>query len=240
MFAAAPGSPFSAGVRANPGFRLERAVLSTALRVEAGLDLIANHCDAQHVPRNNLAGIELLAPAVMSRAEFAAFNTTYVAGLRSRRLIGDGAVPVARSMVVPADETPRTAMLTAFTYVVPVTHGPGGHDFLLSGTPEVAHDPDRVIAPGDTSATGLAIKARHVIAQLQATARQLGADWSEITTAQVYCLHPLDTVLPILRAAHLADRQIVVVRAAPPVIGYGNVAYEFETDIRAISGQHVV
>jgi hypothetical protein len=236
-----PGSPFSAGVGALPGHELTRIRLHRPLPLDQGLELAAKLLAAAGRPPTALAALELRAPKIMSRQEFSTFNGRYLEALRSRGFVTGDGVAVARSNMVPAYEPPSTDFVAAFTYAAPSGAGAtGGRDFLLSGRPEFATNPDRVIAPGDISAAGMGQKAEFVFGQLRQTVNNLGRQWSDVSDVQLYLTQPLESVMPALKAAGLAGSTLILAPGSAPVIGFDEVRYEFEADIRRVSDDRVI
>jgi hypothetical protein len=132
--------------------------------------------------------------------------------------------------------------LVAFTFAVQeksATTKNGGPDFLTSGTPEVASNPNRVIAANDSSPAGMDKKARFVWDALRQTVASLGARWADISGTQIYMTEPLETVLPATRAAGVLSSGLTLYPGETPVIGFGEVPYAFEADVRAISREEI-
>jgi hypothetical protein len=239
-FIPADGSPFSAGVASMPTHTLIRVRLRAPLPFEQGLDLVVRHLAGAKMRPSALAGLELRAPAVMSRPDFATFNTRYVAALRAKGFVTGQIVPVARSNMVPLYDPPKTDVLSAFTYAVPNDpgQGAGGAAFLLSGRPE--YDGSHVFAPGDSSPEGMSRKARFVIQKLRQGVASLGARWSDLTGVQLYMTEPLSSVMGVLREAGLTDIGLSYFQGATPVLGFDGVSYAFEADLRAIGLERVI
>jgi len=230
-----PGSPFSKGVAALGGHTLTRVRFRTPLPLEQGLDYITRHLAGQGRPSSALAGLELRAPAVMSRPEFINFNEHYREMLRKRGFVIGQVVPMTRSNMVLLYNPPMTHMLSSFTYAAPshARSASGGTDFLLSGRPE--QDGSRVIAPGDVSPLGMSRKAGFVMDQLRQSVATLGGHWSDLTGVQIYMTQPLQMVMDVMRTIGLTSVGLSLFPGSPPVIGFDGAKYEFEADIRAIS-----
>jgi hypothetical protein len=232
----APGSPFSAGVSAIDGYEFNRVRFREPMQLEQGLDLVANYLATAGRPPAALAGLELRAPKMMTRPEFGAFNSRYLTSLRARGFVQDENVAVARSNMVPAYEPPPTDVLVAFTFSAPSkTSKSFGPDFLMSGRPEFANNPDRVIAPGDISAAGMALKAGFVLTQLRQSVADLDGHWSDISAVQIYLTQPVELVMPALKAAGLSGKGVTLLPGDTPVIGFQQTRYEFEADLRCTS-----
>ena len=65
-FLAAPGGPFSAGVRANAGFALHRARFARPVPMPEGFERIKQHLTKRGRPLTALAACELRSPKPMS------------------------------------------------------------------------------------------------------------------------------------------------------------------------------
>lgn len=234
------GSPFSAGVAALAGHTLVRVRLHEPLPLDKGLDFVVRYLNDAGRPPSALAGLELRAPSVMSRPEFLTFNKRYVAALRTRKFVTGQNVPVARSNMAPLYDPPTTDVLSAFTYAAPIeAHDPAsGATFLLSGRPE--YDGTVVIAPGDVSQNGLSRKAKFVMERLRQGVATLGGTWSDLTGVQIYMTEPLPLVMDVMRAAGILNVGLSFFPGSTPVIGFDNVRYEFEADVRAIRLERVV
>jgi hypothetical protein len=232
-----PGSPFSGGVAPVSGHALVRVRLRVPAPLEQGLDLVARHLDGAGRQPSGLAGLELRAPAVMSRSEFLAFNRRYVAALRTRGFVTGQVVPLARSNMVPLYDPPKTDVLSAFTYAAP-SDAASGADVLLSGRPE--YDGNHVVAPGDVSPGGMSRKAGFVVQQLRQGVAALGGRWSDLTGVQIYMTEPPLSVMEVLRAAGLTNVGLSFFEGSTPVIGFDDVRYAFEADVRAVGLERVV
>ena len=55
---------------------------------------------------------------------------------------------------------------------------------------------DAIIRAGDTSPEGIAAKARFVMELMENRLRGLGAAWTQVTTMDIYTVHPIDRLLP--------------------------------------------
>ncbi len=71
--------------------------------------------------------------------------------------------------------------------------------FVVAGAgelPEGVLSREGIVALGDTSPDGLAIKARFVMDLMETRLRGLGADWPLASTVNVYTAHSLTPLLP--------------------------------------------
>jgi hypothetical protein len=234
----APGSPFSSGVVAMDGYTFSRFRFRSALPLADGLAAIARTMKTLGCPPSALAALELRAPQRMTRPGFVEFNQRYLTLLKQAGSpIGD-TVSIARSDMVPRFDPPAVDSLVAFTVAVQQKSSAarnGGPDFLTSGKPEQASNPNRVIAAGDSSPAGMDVKARFVWDALRQTVTDLGGRWADISGTQIYMTEPLETILPAARAAGLLPSGLTLFPGETPVIGYGEAPYAFEADVRAIS-----
>ena len=238
-FAYLPGDPypFSNGVVALDGHALTRVRLRKPLPLAEGLAFAASFIAAQGRPLASMAACELRSPAALSPTDFVSFNANYVGLLRANGFGAETGFPVGRSNMAPLFSPPATNVLFAFTYtVLGNTDGnASGPDFLISGKPEIADDPPGIVAPGDVSPAGMAIKASHVIVELERRVQALGGRWTDITGAQAYTIHSLDSVMDILRSSGLAGVGLSLFPAYPPVVGL-----DFEIDVRSIGTERAV
>lgn len=179
----------------------------------------------------------------MTRPGFAAFNKDYLTLIKLAGFpIGD-TVSIARSNMAPKFDPPSVDSLVAFTVAVPRKTSAAntiGPDFLVSGRPEHATNPDRVIAAGDSSPAAMDQKARFVWDALRQTVADLGGRWTDISGTQIYMTEPLETILAATRAAGILSTGLTFFPGETPVIGYGEAPYAFEADIRAISREEIL
>lgn len=229
------GRTFSRGVIALEGFVLRRISLMDPLPMESGLDFAAEFIRAEGRPLEAFCGCELRVLKRLSREEFSDFNRRYIAALRSSGFPTDPSNPAARTNMVPATDPPRAAVLSAFTFAVPGTSLSTGPDFLISGKPELASDPDRVIAPGDTSPSGIRMKAAFVLEELRRTVQELGAQWESNTVGQIYTKQSVADLEGVFASAGLPLTLCTHVPGDPPVFGPDDIPLEFEADIRSIT-----
>jgi hypothetical protein len=226
-------SAYSAGVAAEGGYEIDAIRFHQVRPLAAGFDRIDQVLAARGLAPWSLAAVELRSPAVFDLDSFHRFNDEYLALLRDRELIVDGANSVARTNVVPLHDPPATpGVLTAFL-VRP--HGEGerdGTDFVVAGAGEMANDlqPGSIIAQGDTSDAGLARKVDGVIEEMAVQMAALGVTGPNVVN--VYTAHQP-------RALH--ER---LVTRFPSVGGSGYVRWltrppvrdvEFEMDCRRVS-----
>ncbi len=234
-YIADPRSPFSNGVIALDGHVLRRVHFRTPLPLREGLAFSAGFIRRQDRPLTSMAACELRIPARLTRPGFSAFNADYVAALRTHGFTAGDSNPMARSNMAPRFNPPAEPVLAAFTFAVPQTAASASRDFVISGKPEIAANPNCVIAPGDVSPAGMRQKAEFVIDELRRRVNDLGGRWADITGAHIYTRQSLDPIIDILAANGLVDIAPALIPGEPPVEGYGDFHYEFEMDVRAIS-----
>jgi len=231
---------YSAGVRALPGFRLERARFASLLPLREGFARIAALLRAAGRPLTAFCACELRSPAPFTEAGFRAFNQVYTGVLREWGLLETGANPVARSNVCPEIDPPEEPSVHAFCYAVPSASPHGAASFVVAGSGEVpeghANYRDHIVAPGDTSGDGMRAKARFVLGEMERRMAEVGGSWSSATGVQVYTvfdIHPFlaDEVVRRGAAAHGLTWHF----ARPPIVGL-----DFEMDCRAVGTEHVL
>lgn len=232
---------YSAGVAAEPGYRIERARFTRPVPMAEGWRRIASHLEAMGVPKTAFCACELRSPAPFTDEGFIAFNRTYAAVLRDWGiLLDDGAHgnPVARSNVCPEIEKPPEPGFHAFCYAVP--DAAAAPSFANAGSGESmegnATYRERTVAYGDTSPAGMLAKARHVLGTMEARMAALGFTWADTTASQVYTVYDLHPFLAdeiVRRGA--ARHGLTWHYCRPPVIGL-----DYEMDCRAVTVERVL
>jgi hypothetical protein len=223
------GFPYSQGVRALDTFALERVRFRSPPPLDVGFAAIARYLELRDRPRQALCAMELRSPRAMSMAEFDAFNRSYVAVLTKWGIVRDGLNPVARSNVIPESNPPERPLLYAFSYSMPEANAA---TFVVSGSgewPEGGAFPADVVAYGDTSSAGIAVKAQFVVAKMAQRMRGLGVDWSDAAVAQVYSAFGLDAALRKSLATATANLSLECHYCRPPIAGL-----DFEMDVRSV------
>ena len=221
--------PYSAGVVADPEHAIEHVRLSRAIPLRSGFDLVDGHLRALGRPRGALCAMALRSPAPFTFPGFDAFNAGYVEILKSWNLLLDGVNPIARTNVAPELDPPGEPSLYSFAYTVPSPAA--SRSFIVAGAgelPEGTLDP-RDVVPGD-----IPTKARFVLGLMEARLHGLGADWPEVTAANIYTIHdlPLPDLLARLGAA--VRHGLVWHYTRPPI-----VTIEFEMDLRGVAREMV-
>jgi len=232
------GFPYSQGVRALPGYAIERIRFARPLPVHSGFAAIERHLASLERPRTALCAVELRSPRPFSMQGFAGFNHGYVEVLKRWGLFPGGVNPVARSNVAPEIAPPAEPMFYAFCCTV--TAQPAAlPSVVVAGSgewPEGGTFPDDIVARGDVSQAGLRAKAKSVLDTMERRLSALGVSWAGITAAQVYTVHDIHAVL----------REQIVPRAGnsggltwhycrPPI-----EELEYEMDVRSVVCERVV
>jgi hypothetical protein len=230
--------PYSAGVAALPGYRIERVRLPEPLALPQGFARIAEVLRHAGRPTTAFCACELRSPAPFTEAGFAAFNRGYVAVLKEWGLFSAGANPVARANVCPALDPPSEPGFHAFCYTVPDDSAAGG--FVIAGSGEVPEGhksyQDHIVARGDVGPAGLRTKASWVIGEMERRMAALGAGWPDTTGVQVYSVHDIHPFFADLLVARGVARHGVTWHFARPPV----VELEFEMDCRGVASERVL
>jgi hypothetical protein len=235
-----PGiSAFSSGVIASPGWEIVHATLASPLPWREGFGRIDRHLREQTRPRGALCGIELRSPKPFTFDGFARFNDGYRALLEEWGILVNGDNPIPRTNVAPVTAAPAEPVLYAFDYTVPGTTPTP--TFVVAGAGEMgdrARGAEGIVRHGETSPDAMREKARFVMGIMADRMKALGAEWSKVTTIDVYTAHSIHGFLvdEILRPAGAAA--IHGVRwfpSRPPIEGL-----EFEVDMRGLRHEVVL
>lgn len=232
------GHPYSQGVIALPGHRLERARFARPLPIAEGFAAIRAHLAALGRPTTALAACELRSPQPFTLDGFRAFNRGYVDVLRDWGLVRDGLNPVARSNVCPEHDPPAQPCFHAFTYTLAQpAPAPGGWVVAGSGEwPEDAPFPEGIVARGLLDDDALARKIDYVLATMRERAKALGGDWSALTASNVYTVHDFHPMIGSqFAAAGLTAAGLTWQVCRPPIL-----ELEFEMDVRSVDSERVL
>lgn len=228
---------YSAGVAAEPGFRIERARFSRVVPLREGFERIEEHLQSLGRPNAAFCACELRSPAPFTETGFREFNEIYTGTLKRWGIIDD-ANPVARSNVCPELDPPVEPGFHAFSYTV--ADAAAAPSFVVAGSAEAPEGKgdyrDNAIAPGDVSAEGILTKARWVLGEMENRMRVLGFDWRAATATQVYTVHDIHPFLGdelVRRGAMRAGLTWHFNR--PPVLGL-----EYEMDCRGMAVERVL
>ena len=229
---------YSAGVAAEPGFRLERVRFAEPVPMADGFACIAAVLDAAGRPKQAFCACELRSPAPFTEAGFEAFNRQYGAVLTDWGVFVDGLNPVARSNVCPELHKPPEPGFHAFTFTMP-EHG-AAPSFVVAGSGESAEGKgtyrENTVALGDLSPAGLHRKVLWVLAEMERRMAALGFTWAATTGVQAYTVHDLHSVMAgelVVRGA--ARNGLTWQFCRPPVVDL-----EFEMDCRAVFVERVM
>jgi hypothetical protein len=230
---------YSAGVAAEPGFQIERAVLREPLPLAPGFERVEAILAARGRPPAAFCACELRSPLPFSDDGFRAFNEHYVETL-ARWGIYDGTTnPVARSNVCPELSPPPEPSLHAFSFTVP-SRSERAPTFVIAGSGEAreggATYRERTVRHGETSPEAMREKAAYVLGEMERRLSLLGRTWSDTTATQVYTVHDLYPFLAdeiVRRGAARNGLNWYLCR--PPVRGL-----EYEMDCRGVAAEHFV
>jgi hypothetical protein len=225
---------YSGGVRAEPGFAIERARFRRPLPVVDGFRAIEAHLTALGRPLTAFCACELRSPEPFSEAGFIAFNRVYVGTLERWGIFRDEENPVARSNVCPEIAPPPEPSFEAFCYTVPAPAAADGPSFVIAGSGEAPEGDgsyeERIIRLGDQSAEAMTEKARYVLSAMETRMAALDVGWAEASATQVYTvydLHPYFADEIVARGAAAAG--LTWYYARPPVVGL-----DYEMDLRGV------
>lgn len=231
-------SQYSAGVAAQPGYRLERVRFAEPVPLAEGFARIAEVIKAAGRPLTAFAACELRSPAPFTEEGFIAFNAIYIETLKQWGLFEGGQNPVARSNVCPEIAPPPAPSFYAFAFTV--VDADAAPSFLVAGSGEApeghAKYQDHIVNRGDLSTEGLRGKARFVLAEMERRAGLLGFGWKDTTAVQLYTVHNVYPFLAeeiVRRGA--ARNGLTWYFNRPPV-----QELEYEMDCRGIAVERVV
>ncbi len=227
-------APYSAGVTAQPGYEIVRAVLAPSVPWREGFTRIEEHLNGLGRPRSALCSVELRSPAPFTFAGFAAFNGEYQTRLAEWGLLRDGVNPIARTNVAPAINPPAQAALYAFSYTVPTTHN--RPTFIVAGAGDLRDQADlspaAIVRPDEISTGAMQEKAATVLTVMEERLFGLGHAWADVSDVGVYTAQPLHPFLESTLAPSLHEALNSGIHwhyCRPPIAGL-----EFEMDLRGV------
>ncbi|ARQ00328.1 2-amino-5-chloromuconate deaminase CnbZ [Pseudorhodoplanes sinuspersici] len=183
---------YSAGVAAEPGYRLERVRFANPVPLQEGFRRIEQIIKDAGRPLSSFAACELRSPAPFTEEGFTAFNKIYVGTLKDWGIFGDNN-PVARSNVCPEVSPPAEPSFYAFSYTVEDANA--APSFVVAGSGEapegLGNYADHLIARGDVSPSGLRQKAQWVLGEMERRMGALGFGWGQTTGVQLYTVHDI-------------------------------------------------
>ncbi|MEZ4497136.1 MAG: hypothetical protein R2845_10245 [Thermomicrobiales bacterium] len=220
---------YSAGVAAEPGFAIERALLTKPLPLAEGFDVIERHLGSLGRPISAFAACELRSPEPFSETGFVEFNRQYVQTLDRWGLYRGGDNPVARTNVCPSSTRPESPSLYAFLVHPPVEGESGG--FIVAGSGETeegrATTGTRSFGSGETSRMPCGEKMRFVVDAMDARLKALGFDWPAVTQFGVYTIHDVGALVADELVANGVSPRRVHLALLPTSV----VDIEFEMDL---------
>ncbi len=228
-------APYSAGVIAAEGFEIVHARFIKP----SGFDEVKAHLLSIGRPLDALCGMEIRSPKPFSFEGFIEFNGTYIEVLKSWGLLLDGVNPVARTNIAPELGAPSVPCLYGFSYTVPSQRKE--KSFVVAGAgelPEGSLNPEDVIRKGETSSEALAEKTRFVMGLMTARLHGLGVDWPQVTTTEVYTIHPIASFMEseiITPMGKAAIHGITWHYSRPPI-----ETIEYEMDLRGCFSELVL
>lgn len=219
---------YSAGVAAEPGFAIERALFAAPLPLMEGFAAVEAHLASIGRPTTAFCACELRSPEPFSEQGFVDFNRMYVQTLERWGLYKDDENPVARTNVCPEHGKPAEPSIFAFSYTVPAESGPGG--FIVAGSGETREGEgeyrNSIVRLGETSPDALRDKMRYVISVMEGRLEALGFGWRDAVATQVYTVHDVGSLLEeelVKRGA--GARGLTWHFSRPPVV---NIEYEMD------------
>ena len=228
-------APYSSGVAAMPGYEIEHVIMRNPPPYRKGFDFIDGYLKALERPRQALCAIQLRIPQPFSFEGFSEFNQGYLDILSEWDLPVDGVNPIARTNVSPEVRPPEEAVLYAFSYTEPMDTGDAPSTFSIAGAGELREgnlSPDYIVKAGDTSTEAIQEKVKFVMGIMQARLSGLQMKWADVTTVDIYTVHPIHQYLAEEILTPMGDAARHTVRwyySRPPISGL-----EFEMDMRGV------
>ena len=146
---------YSAGVAAEPGFRIERVSFRQPIPLARGFARVAEIISARGRPLHAFCACELRSPAPFTDDGFRAFNEVYTGTLAEWGIYDRSTRrnPVARSNVCPELAPPAEPCFAAFCFTGVAQTGPAS--FVVAGSGEAREGGalyrERTVRYGDTS-----------------------------------------------------------------------------------------
>lgn len=183
--------------------------------------------------------MELRSPKPFSFQGFNDFNASYIDVLKSWGVFLDGVNPVARTNIAPEIGAPAEPSLYGFSYSAPSQTK--ARTFVVAGAgelPEGSLDPHDVVRRGETSPDALRAKVEFVMGLMTGRLKGLGAGWADVTTTEVYTIHPICGILAedIIRPIGASAIHGVTWHYSRPPI----VSIEYEMDLRGCERELVL
>lgn len=231
---------YSAGVAAEPGFRIERVSFRNPIPLALGFARVAEIISACGRPLHAFCACELRSPAPFTDDGFRAFNELYTGTLAQWGIYDSNTRinPVARSNVCPELAPPAEPCFAAFCFTGVAQASPAS--FVVAGSGEAREGGalyrERTVRYGDTSPAAMREKAVYVLGEMERRLKMLGFGWQDTSASQVYTVHDLYPFLADEIVARGAARSGLTWHyCRPPVRGL-----EYEMDCRAVAVEHFV
>jgi hypothetical protein len=231
---------YSAGVAAEPGFRIERVRFRQTIPLARGFARVADIIASRGRPLTAFCACELRSPAPFTDEGFRAFNEVYAETL-GKWGIYDKATrinPVARSNVCPEIDPPTEPGFHAFSFTVATDDT--APSFVVAGSGEAREGGavyrERTVRYGETGPQAMREKAVYVLGEMERRLRLLGFGWRDTSATQVYTVYDLHPFLAdeiVRRGA--AHGGLTWHFCRPPVRNL-----EYEMDCRAVCHEHFV
>jgi hypothetical protein len=186
---------YSSGVRALPGFQIERVRFDKLLPLAEGFAQVAKYIQGAGQKLTSFCACELRSSAAFTEAGFLAFNQQYVKTLAEWGIFDGASNPVARSNVCPEIEPPAEPSFYAFSFVRPAEGQRSGAtpDFVIAGGAEARGGagsyPERIVRYHDLSPEGLKGKVGFTAREMESRLAAFGFDWLHTTATQAYTVH---------------------------------------------------
>ena len=189
---------YSAGIRAQDGYRLERVRFSRPLPLIEGFLRIQQHLETIGRPLAAFGACELRSPEPFTEQGFVDFNNIYMGTLKAWGIYEEGGDnPIARSNVCPELTKPLSPSIHAFTYTVP--DAKAKPSFVIAGSAEAPEGMSdyrtHSISLGDLSQEGLLKKGHWVLNEMERRMAGLGFSWADSTATQVYSIHNIHPIM---------------------------------------------
>lgn len=229
---------YSAGVVADPGYRIERVRFARPVPLAEGFRRAEDIITAAGRPLTAFCACELRSPAPFDEAGFAAFNKVYVGTLTKWGVFDGTTNPVARSNVCPELDPPAEPSFHAFCYTV--EDKDASPSFVVAGSGEAPEGRgnyrDHAISLDDTSPEGLRNKARWVLGEMERRMAAMGFGWPDATASQLYTVHDIHPFMADELVRRGAMRSGLTWHFnRPPVNGL-----DYEMDCRRVAVERVV
>jgi hypothetical protein len=229
-----PGiEPYSCGAISEPGYEVVHATFLSHPQWKKGFGSARSYLENEGIDRFAICGVELRCPAPYPMTGFVDFNEEYCNLLQSWDLHVGADNPLARTNVSPAYDPPTETTMHGFSFVAPTLSAES--TFVISGAGELRDgnlETAPIVREGETSEDAMREKVRFVAGVMGQRLRDLGGEWSEVTTMDVYTIHDLYGTIKNEVLAGIASGRRHGFRwypSRPPVVNI-----EFEMDMRGV------